>query len=115
MMMLPKKIKILSIEYNIEYVDDPRAADWGDGEKARGSVCWEENTIKVLKANRPIQDIWRTIIHEVLHIINWDMNVDCADDEKYVSQVSTAFNCFLWENGILKKSSKKEVKNKRRS
>jgi len=110
-MKLPKKLKILSMEYRIEYVDNARDADWGDGEKVRGSVCWDEDTIKIFKANRGIQDIWRTILHEVLHIIIWTLSIDATSEERYAAQMSAAWNSFLWENGILKKEDPQKKKN----
>lgn len=65
--MLPTTVNILGVTYKIEYVDNPSEVDFFKREALWGQIDYWTRTIRVYKNKRPYEDVWQTIMHEVLH------------------------------------------------
>ena len=63
----PETVNILGLEYKIIYVDNPAEVDILKRSSLWGQIDYWTRTIRVYAANRTDEDIWQTIIHEVLH------------------------------------------------
>jgi hypothetical protein len=66
--MKPGNVNILGVVYTIEYVSKPSDVDIFKRESYWGQIDYWTRTIRVYdNGTRPLQDIWETVIHEVLH------------------------------------------------
>ena len=77
----PEKVNVLGIEYRIEYVDNPAEVDIYKRRSLWGQVDFWTRTIRVYANERPEEDIWQTIIHEVLHAISEELNLVLKKEE----------------------------------
>ena len=77
--MKPERINILGSVYSIEYCNRPSDVDLFKRESLFGQTDYWTQTIRIYDNGRSIQDIWKTIIHEVLHIIGECMKLDILD------------------------------------
>lgn len=68
-MKLPQAINVLGVDYAIEYVSSPTEVDIFKREALWGQCDYWTRTIRVYKNDRPIEDIFQTVVHEVLHAI----------------------------------------------
>ena len=96
---LPDELNILGIKYSIIYYD--RAADV---EYMRGRVDHLERKIKVYRDERSNQDVFQTILHEVLHIIGEELMIDeliNENKEKNIQLIAIALSDMLIRNGML--------------
>lgn len=80
-MKYPDKVNILGIEYSIEYVDKPSEVDIYKRESLWGQIDYWTRTIRVYEKDRAKEDIWETIIHEVLHAIDKHLKLGLFEDE----------------------------------
>jgi len=62
-----KKINILGNTYKIEYMDNPSEVDIFKRDSLWGQIDFWTRTIRVYKKDRTKEDIFETIIHEVIH------------------------------------------------
>jgi hypothetical protein len=65
--MKPTQVNILGIIYKIQYVDRPSDVDIHQRESLWGQIDYWTRTIRVYDNQTPIEDIWDTILHEVIH------------------------------------------------
>ncbi len=65
--MLPDKVNILGIEYSIEYKDTPSEVDIFNRESLWGQIDYWTRSIRIYRNDLSSEDIWSSIIHEVLH------------------------------------------------
>ena len=80
---LPKELNILGSIYKIEYVDKPSEVDHHKRHSYWGQVDFWAHSIRVYVGDKkdPMKqfadkEIWRTIIHEVLHAICFELHID---------------------------------------
>lgn len=80
MVARPSSVNILGIVYQIEYVDKPSDVDIFKRKTLWGQIGFWTRTIRVYdRGNRPIEDVWQMIFHEVLHGIADALNQNlCA-------------------------------------
>jgi len=99
---LPKKLIILSVEWDILYFDKQIDVDEDKEEHLFGQIIWENNTIRVFRGKRKRENIFETIFHEWTHIILIQMDYRWAftrtDEERFVHAFSNALNDLFWRN-----------------
>ena len=79
---LPKSVIILGIKYKIKYVDKPSDVDIYKRESLWGQIDFWTRTIRIYDNNTPIEDMWQTIFHEILHGISSKLNL-CFEKSEY--------------------------------
>lgn len=65
--MRPASVNILGVIYKIEYVDKPSDVDIHGRESMWGQIDYWSRSIRVYAKNISDEDIFGTILHEVLH------------------------------------------------
>jgi len=94
---IPDKVKVAGIEYKVEickdYTDEMNEAEF------RGKVFFKENKIKLLNSYS-IDEKMRTLIHEVLHIIDDNSKIDMS--EETIRRVSCGLYQVLKDNKLLR-------------
>lgn len=101
--MKPDKVNIHGVEYSIEYVDKPSEVDIYKRDSLWGQIDYWTRTIRVYETNRPIQDIWKSIIHEILHGIASDLNFDELNkDENTIDMLARSLTDVLFRNGWIR-------------
>ena len=77
--MNPESIKVLGIPYTIRYCDNPIDVDVHKRSSLWGQCDYWTRTIRVYDGGRCIEDIFETILHEVLHAIGEALKLDVLD------------------------------------
>ena len=99
---LPKKLIILSVEWDILYFDKQIEVDEDREEHLFGQVVFENNTIRIFRGKRKKENIFESIFHEWVHIILIQLDYRWAftrvDEERFVHAISNAFNDLFWRN-----------------
>lgn len=102
--MKPDSVNIHGIVYSIEYVDKPSDVDIHGRETLWGQIDYWTRTIRVYAKDRPNQDVWRTIMHEVLHGICGQMNLDELNkDENAIDLLALSLIDTFFRNNWLSK------------
>ena len=102
--MLPSKLNILGIEYNIEYLDNPSEVDTQKRVALWGYMDPWIRTIRVYKRDRSFQDIFQTLMHEVIHAIAEQLSLNVLDEEDnhpVIDQLAVALSDFLFRNKLI--------------
>ena len=81
--MKPKKVNIIGIEYAVEYVDKPSDVDIYKRDSMWGQIDYWTRTIRVYDNGRPVEDVFQTLLHEVLHGIANALKLDLAKEENH--------------------------------
>lgn len=87
--MKPEKVNILGITYKIEYVDNPAEVDLFKRQALWGQIDYWTRTIRVYDKGRTIEDIFKTIIHEVLHGIGEALHLSILTTKENHDQLDT--------------------------
>lgn len=98
---LPKKLIILSVEWDISYFDRQIEVDEDRNERLFGSINYEKNTIRIFRGGRKKECIFQTIFHEWLHIVmtHFGYKEDLGDKEEcFIEATSTSLNDLFWRN-----------------
>ena len=66
-MKKPTSVVICGIPYKIQYVATPSEVDIFKRKSLWGQIDYWTRTIRVYDNGQPFEDVWQTIIHEVLH------------------------------------------------
>lgn len=102
--MKPDNINILGINYKIQYCSNPAEVDIFKRESLWGQIDYWTRTIRVYDNERPIEDLWQTIIHEVLHGISDQLHLkvfaDSANHDE-LDIIALAITDFLIRNNLL--------------
>ncbi len=101
----PDRVIVLGITYTIEYVDKPSEVDIHKRESLWGQVDFWTRTIRVYDNNTTIEDVWGTILHEVLHAIANDFKIECLEKEENhddLDLLSLALTDVLFRNDWIK-------------
>ena len=86
MVYKPKEVNILGINYKISYCKNP-----ADVNIDKQKVLWGEHdpwtrTIRLYDKDKPIEDIWQVLIHEILHgisdMLHLKMDTTTEDHDK---------------------------------
>ena len=110
--MQPNKVNILGKEYKIIYVDNPAEVDVQKRESLWGQVDYWTRTIRVYRNERTLGDIWETLIHEILHAIDSELELELfsnKDKEKHKNcgRIGIALADVLLRNNWLKIENEK--------
>jgi hypothetical protein len=107
--MKPNRLNILGIEYTIEYCDNPSEVDAFKRESLWGQVDYWTRTIRIYDNNRNIEDLWKTIFHEMLHAIAEALKLNiitCEDSDKEkhdeIDVLALALTDTLMRNNLLR-------------
>lgn len=98
---LPKKLIILSVEWDIVYHNNSYEVDLNKQQKYWGQTDFETNKISVFKGGKKKEAIWNTLFHEILHIIFDQLDIDSilgSREENVTVALSSALNDFFWRN-----------------
>ena len=103
--MKPSSVNIFGREYKIEYVDRPSDVDIYKRESLWGQIDYWTRTIRIYDNGRNLEDIFETIIHEVLHGISEEMELGAFKDNgghKELTILATALSDVLIRNKWIK-------------
>jgi hypothetical protein len=103
-MKLPTEVNILGKHYSIIYVDNPADVDPRKRESLWGHIDYWTRTIRIYVNEIPIEDVWHTILHEVLHAIGKALHLEVlykTEDEETVDLLALALTDVLIRNGWL--------------
>ncbi len=107
--MKPTEVNILGIRYTIEYVANPAEVDIFKRTSAWGQIDYWTRTIRVYDHGRPNEDIWQTILHEVIHGIAEQLHIKILTDDANHDQLdilALALTDVLFRNGWLQVEGK---------
>ena len=79
---LPKTVNILGIKYTIEYCDNPVEVDINKRESFWGQIDFWTRTIRIYRQDRPVEDIWQTLFHEIIHGLVERLHMKALQDNK---------------------------------
>jgi hypothetical protein len=100
----PESLNILGVPYKVIYCEHHTDVDVFKRESLSGSIDHWTKTIRIHDNERPIEDKWETILHEVLHGIAAELHLEflskCSDDE--LDLLALALNDFLFRNDLIK-------------
>ena len=66
-MKYPKEVNILGIPYKIIYLNNSVDVDNKKRESLWGQIDFWDHVIRIYDNGRPIEAVWQTILHEILH------------------------------------------------
>lgn len=101
----PSSVIILGITYQIEYHDKPSEVDIFKRSSLWGQIDFWTRTIRIYDNGRSIEDLWKTILHEVLHGIVAELNIkalDGDDREDDIDMLSLALMNVMFNNRWLR-------------
>jgi hypothetical protein len=75
----PQSLTILGKNYKISYHDKPSEVDHQRRHSCFGSIDTWDHTIRVYDDGTSIEEIWDTLLHEVLHAIGDALKLDILD------------------------------------
>jgi len=101
--MRPDTAVVLGRRYKIQYYDNPSDVDVLQQKALWGCVDYWTRTIRIYAKDRAIEDIWETILHEVLHAITQDLNLnELHDDEDTMTLLGVGLADTLIRNDWLR-------------
>jgi len=81
MIQLPDKINIMGTPYTVVYCEKASDVDSHGKEALWGHIDYWDCVIRALKGNRPTVEIWKTLMHEILHGIANSADITCLKDK----------------------------------
>ena len=77
----PTEVIILGKTYTIEYKDKPSDVDLYGRKSLWGEIDFWTRSIRVYDNGRTDEDIWHTILHEIIHGITSGLNLSELDGD----------------------------------
>lgn len=107
--MKPTKVNILGHEYSITYVDNPAEVDLFKRESLWGQTDYWTRTIRVYDNGRNDEDVFQTVLHEVLHGISeaLKLNLNKNENHEELDLLALALTDVFFRNGWLSDESQK--------
>lgn len=108
--MKPKNVNIIGKRYSIEYVNRPSDVDIYKRESLWGQIDYWTRTMRIYEGNRTIEDIFETIIHEIIHGIATELHLKELKKEGNHDELdilAVALADVLTRNGWIKLDEKK--------
>lgn len=101
--MKPTKVNILGIPYKIEYVDRPISQD--QDSTTVGNINYTDKIITIYDKNKSLEDIWATLLHEILHGIceSAGLRLNDKDMHKELDVLAITLMDVLFRNDWIKK------------
>ena len=80
---LPETIDVLGIKYTVEYLEKPSDVDIDKRTALWGQVDFWTRSIRIYDGagSRPAEDMWCTILHEVIHAICEALKLKDIDED----------------------------------
>ena len=102
--MKPSEVIILGIKYKIEYVNNTSDVDPMKRRALWGHIDYWNRTIRIYDKERNTDDIWHTLIHEVLHGIADALKLKLNDEEMHdeLDVLALAIMDVLFRNNWIK-------------
>jgi len=103
-MKKPKDVIILGIKYDILYFDNPAEVDRSKRTALWGQTDFWSRTIRIYDNGKPLEEIWQTILHEVIHGIASTLHIDdkVGDEDNLVDLLATGIiDTFIRNKWIL--------------
>lgn len=97
--MRPERVNILGKEYHIDYKDTPSEVDLFKRESLWGQMDPWTRTIRIYDADRQPQDLWETLLHEIIEALRLDLHLDSLEDHDELELLALALADTLWRNG----------------
>ena len=97
-MKIPEKIRIGSMDYKVLLTDKMIVRD---GVQCYGCIDSEEHVIEIDRTARDIQGQEQTFLHEVVHGIMLDRNInltDYPDEETIVNEIAKGLHQVIRDN-----------------
>ena len=92
-MKRPKSIKVLNLDYRVEWCDD----DWREQTESHGQHSYAKQTIRIQRTTPQVEA--DTFLHEVMHAIADAMSLsDGATEEEFVSRSATGLAAVFKDN-----------------
>jgi len=85
----PESVNILGVNYAIAYHDNPAEVDIYKRESLWGQIDYWTRTIRIYDNERPKQDVWQTILHEVMHGIMNMLHLNKLHDDAAHSEMDS--------------------------
>jgi hypothetical protein len=104
--MKPESLNILGIPYKVRYVD--KLTDVTKNDRTTGvigEIDYVDKIISIYDNGRSINDIWETILHEVIHGIAESLHIKPLtgnECEEYIDLLGLALSDFLFRNDLIK-------------
>lgn len=112
-MKLPEEINILGVVYKVSYVDKPSDVDIYKRESLWGQIDYWTRSIRIYNGgDRPEEDVWQVVIHEVMHGIANDLHLKPFDDPANhddLDVLSLALVDVIFRNGWMKTDAIEET------
>ena len=102
--MKPDKVNILGVEYSITYVDKPSEVDIYHRESLWGQIDFWTRTIRIYDNDRCAEDMFHSIIHEILHGIASALKLELNKAERHdeLDLLTLALTDVLFRNEWIK-------------
>jgi len=102
----PESLNVLGKVYSITYCDSPSEVDIYKRKSCWGQIDYWTRTIRVYDNGRSTQDIWETIIHEILHGIGEELKLRINKKENHdeLGILALAITDTLFRNDFIKLS-----------
>ena len=81
-MKKPDVVNILGIRYTIEYVDNPAEVDKDKRKSLWGQIDYWERKIRIYDNGRPDEDVFQTLMHEIIHAIDEALHLELCEENK---------------------------------
>ena len=96
--MIPDKVKIGIYNYDVKETDDIIIVD---NRVCSGSITYDKLEIKLTK-DRPIQKKYQTLLHEIVHgiIREYDLDLKKHDEETVVDTLAIGIYQVLMDNEL---------------
>jgi Zn-dependent peptidase ImmA (M78 family) len=93
--MLPSKVKISGIDYDISIAENRKAND--DGDILMGEIVYHQASIYINEdLNEQLKEA--TLLHEIVHGILYHMGSEMNDNEKFVEGLSSGLHQVFRDN-----------------
>lgn len=104
--MRPTNVNILGKEYTIEYCDKPSDVDIYKQKSLWGQLDPWTRSIRIYSTNRTDDDIFHTILHEIIHAITIQLHIDtildASDEDNIIDLLALGLADALLRNGWMK-------------
>ena len=103
--MKPDKVNILGIEYSITYCENPSEVDIHKRTALWGQIDYWTRTIRIYDSERPAEDIWQAIFHEIIHGIVELLHINALDGTEHEDDIdilALALTDILFRNEWMK-------------
>lgn len=110
------KVKIVDIEYTVEYLDNACDVDIHKRKALWGQIDFWTRTIRIYNNGRPLEDVRQTLLHEILHGLDHHLQLDLdeeKDEERVIDLLATGLNLLIGSNPELFTTFKQNVVNQK--